>query len=142
MCDHVDKMTGKCDCEDGVVEKSRKSRRGLEEEVVDEPQHVDWTVKYGRAKKICPWASARLSAGHADILVCDYNHVFVENVREVFLSTMGIELENSILIVDEAHNLPDRIRSGLERRITDRVFKELLIILQNTKGTCKEGTIR
>tara|TARA_A100001035_G_scaffold55104_2_gene40607 strand:+ start:32014 stop:33939 length:1926 start_codon:yes stop_codon:yes gene_type:complete len=135
MCDHVDKMTGKCDCEDGVVEESRKSRRAdLRKKLLDEPQHVDWTVKYGRARKICPWASARLAAGHADILVCDYNHVFVENVRESSLPAMGIELENSILIVDEAHNLPDRIRSGLERRITDQVFRRALDNIAEYKG--------
>jgi len=135
MCDHVDKMTGKCDCEDGVVEDSRKSRRSdLRKKLLDEPQHVDWTVKYGRARKICPWASARLAAGHADILVCDYNHVFVENVRESSLPAMGIELENSILIVDEAHNLPDRIRSGLERRITDQVFRRALDNIAEYKG--------
>ena len=135
MCDHVDKMTGKCDCEDGVVEESRKSRRAdLRKKLLEDPQHVDWTVKYGRARKICPWASARLAAGHADILVCDYNHVFVENVRESSLPAMGIELENSILIVDEAHNLPDRIRSGLERRITDQVFRRALDNIAEYKG--------
>ena len=47
---------------------------------------------------------------------------------------MGIELENSILIVDEAHNLPDRIRSGLERRITDQVFKRALDNIAEYKG--------
>tara|TARA_B100000676_G_scaffold46163_1_gene44732 strand:- start:10643 stop:12568 length:1926 start_codon:yes stop_codon:yes gene_type:complete len=135
MCDHVDKMTGKCDCEDGVVEESRKSRRAdLRKKLLEDPKHVDWTVKYGRARKICPWASARLAAGHADILVCDYNHVFVENVRESSLPAMGIELENSILIVDEAHNLPDRIRSGLERRITDQVFRRALDNIAEYKG--------
>tara|TARA_Y100000589_G_scaffold60118_1_gene50890 strand:- start:12795 stop:14720 length:1926 start_codon:yes stop_codon:yes gene_type:complete len=135
MCDHVDKMTGKCDCEDGVVEESRKSRRAdLRKKLLEDPKHVDWTVKYGRARKICPWASARLAAGHADILVCDYNHVFVENIRESSLPAMGIELENSILIVDEAHNLPDRIRSGLERRITDQVFRRALDNIAEYKG--------
>jgi DNA excision repair protein ERCC-2 len=106
----------------------------LRRKLLDEPQHVDWTVKYGRSRKICPWASARLAAGHADILVCDYNHVFVENVRESSLPAMGIELENSILIVDEAHNLPDRIRSGLERRITDQVFRRALDNIAEYKG--------
>ena len=36
---------------------------------------------------------------------------------------MGVDLGNTILVVDEAHNLPDRIRSGLERRITQKVFQ-------------------
>ena len=80
-----------------------------------------------------------MAAGHADILVCDYNHVFVERVREASLPAMGIELENSILIVDEAHNLPDRIRSGLERRVTDDVFKRALVNIAEYKGNLEKA---
>lgn len=135
MCDHVEAMTGKCNCEDDVIEESRKSRRAdLRQRILEEPRHVDWTVKYGRARKICPWAAARSAAGHADVLVCDYNHVFVENVREASLPAMGIELESSILIIDEAHNLPDRIRSGLERRVTDQVFRRARDNIEEYKG--------
>lgn len=135
MCDHVEAMTGKCNCEDDVVEESRKSRRAdLRQRILEEPRHVDWTVKYGRSRKICPWAAARSAAGHADVLVCDYNHVFVENVREASLPAMGIELESSILIIDEAHNLPDRIRSGLERRVTDQVFRRARDNIEEYKG--------
>ena len=135
MCDHVEAMTGKCNCEDDVVEESRKSRRAdLRQRILEEPRDVDWTVKYGRARKICPWAAARSAAGHADVLVCDYNHVFVENVREASLPAMGIELERSILIIDEAHNLPDRIRSGLERRVTDQVFRRARDNIEEYKG--------
>ena len=135
MCDHVEAMTGKCNCEDDVVEESRKSRRAdLRQRILEEPRHVDWTVKYGRARKICPWAAARSAAGHADVLVCDYNHVFVENVREASLPAMGIELESSILIIDEAHNLPDRIRSGLERRVTGQVFRRARDNIEEYKG--------
>ena len=135
MCDHVEAMTGKCNCEDDVAEESRKSRRAdLRQRILEEPRHVDWTVKYGRARKICPWAAARSAAGHADVLVCDYNHVFVENVREASLPAMGIELESSILIIDEAHNLPDRIRSGLERRVTDQVFRRARDNIEEYKG--------
>ena len=48
----------------------------------------------------------------------DYNHVFVDSVSRSSLSSMSIDLDSSILIVDEAHNLPDRIRRGLELRLT------------------------
>ena len=41
---------------------------------------------------------------------------------------------NSIIIVDEAHNLPDRIRGGLERRITDQVFRRALDDIEEYKG--------
>ncbi len=76
-----------------------------------------------------------------DILVCDYNHVFVEDVRERSLPAMNINLENTILIVDEAHNLPDRIRNGLERRATVKVFRDARLELDEFLGT-KESMMR
>jgi DNA excision repair protein ERCC-2 len=139
MCEYVDRATGKCSCEGDMVEESRKARRSdLRKKLLEQPRHVDWIVKYGRAGKVCPWATARMAAGQADILVCDYNHVFVEGVREASLPAMGIELENSILIVDEAHNLPDRIRSGLERRVTDDVFRRALDNIEEYKGNLEK----
>jgi len=134
MCEVIDKSTGKCGCEEDVAESARKSRRAdLCEFILSSPKHVEQTVKEGRARKICAWATARSSVRDAQILVCDYNHVFVESVRDSSLPVMGIELENTILIVDEAHNLPDRIRSGLERRITERIFQRALSDVEEYK---------
>ena len=64
----------------------------------------------------CAWATAREAVKSCNILVCDYNHVFIDSVREASLPSMGVDIENTILIVDEAHNLPDRVRNGMERR--------------------------
>ena len=125
MCEDIDKMTGKCSCEEGIVETSRQPRReDLKEYILKKPNHVDDIIIRSREKKICAWATARSAVKDCDILVCDYNHVFVENVRESSLSAMGIDLENTILIIDEAHNLPDRIRNGLERRAILKVFRD------------------
>ncbi|PDH26139.1 MAG: hypothetical protein CND01_04515 [Marine Group II euryarchaeote MED-G34] len=140
MCEHIDRSTGKCSCEEDIVEESRKNRRSdLREKMLEEPRHVGWGIEYGRQRKICAWATARSAVKHADILVCDYNHVFIEEVRESSLPVMGIELENSILIVDEAHNLPDRIRKGLERRVTNHVFRRALSDVQEYKGNLEES---
>tara|TARA_Y100000746_G_scaffold190623_1_gene170478 strand:+ start:530 stop:2539 length:2010 start_codon:yes stop_codon:yes gene_type:complete len=124
MCKNIDKSTGKCNCEPGVTESERRSLRSdLEEYIHSEPRHVDQILKYAERNGVCAWATARDVARSTNIIVCDYNHVFVEGVREASLPVMGVDLENTILVVDEAHNLPDRIRSGLERRITQKVFQ-------------------
>jgi len=124
MCKNIDKSSGKCNCEPGVTESERRSLRSdLEEYIHSEPRHVDQILKYAERNGVCAWATARDVARSTNIIVCDYNHVFVEGVREASLPVMGVDLENTILVVDEAHNLPDRIRSGLERRITQKVFQ-------------------
>ncbi|MBL6883139.1 MAG: ATP-dependent DNA helicase [Candidatus Thalassarchaeum sp.] len=136
MCEDVDKMTGKCSCEDGIIESSRQSRRDdMKEYILKNPNHVDDIIKKSKKKKICAWATARSAVKECDILVCDYNHIFVENVSESSLSAMGIDLENTILIIDEAHNLPDRIRNGLERRAILRVFRDARDEIDEFLGT-------
>src|SRR5439155_20646138 len=48
----------------------------------------------------------------AQVVVCDYNYVF-SDIREKVLPRIERPLEEIVLVVDEAHNLPDRIRSHL-----------------------------
>jgi len=114
--------------------------------ILRDPLHVDELVSLceGRDEElphgICPWKAARESAAHADVVVCDYNHVFVEAVRDSSLSAMGLDLEDTILVVDEAHNLPDRIRRGFERRITMKVIRDAIFeIEEHSERTQSEG---
>ena len=140
MCKVVDRATGKCNCEVGVTESERRFLRAdLEEFIHSEPRHVDLVLKRVEKSGVCAWATAREAARSTDVIVCDYNHVFVEGVREASLPVMGVELNNSILIVDEAHNLPDRIRSGLERRITERVFERALSDVEEYKENLEKN---
>jgi DNA excision repair protein ERCC-2 len=134
MCKVVDRSTGKCNCEVGVTESERRFLRAeLEGYIHSEPRHVDQVLKRVSKTDVCAWATAREAAKNTRIIVCDYNHVFVEGVRDSSLPVMGVDLENTILIIDEAHNLPDRVRSGLERRITERVFQRALSDVQEFK---------
>ena len=140
MCKVVDRATGKCNCEFGVTESERRFLRAdLEEFIHSEPRHVDLVLRRVEKTGVCAWATAREAARSTDVIVCDYNHVFVEGVREASLPVMGVELNNSILIVDEAHNLPDRIRSGLERRITERVFERALSDVEEYKENLEKS---
>ena len=124
MCNDVNAITGECSCEDGIEERARRSNRmKLVNKILEQPMHVEDVIRLSRDEEICAWASARISAKDADVIVCDYNHVFIENVMKSSLSSMGVELSNSILIVDEAHNLPDRVRNGLETFLQPLAFQ-------------------
>ena len=142
MCEEVDKITGKCSCEDNIVEGSKQKRRDdLKDLILQSPKHVDEVIKIGRKKKICSWTASRSAVRECDVLICDYNHVFVENVSESSLSAMKIDLENCILVVDEAHNLPDRIRNGLERRAIIKIFRDSRLEIDEYLGS-KEQEIK
>ena len=139
MCDNVDKATGNCNCEDILSEQIKRSKKiQLEDFIFQEPRHVDNVIKLGREIGICSWKTAREISWKSDIIVCDYNHIFIDSVRESSLPAMGVDLENSILVVDEAHNLPDRIRNGLQKRITENVFDKALIDIGECKSTLEE----
>lgn len=63
--------------------------------------------------RICPHAIARAALPYADIWVGDYNYVFSPRHRGVLESVAGYDPGSAILLVDEAHNLPDRVRDNL-----------------------------
>ena len=114
--------------------------------ILSHPLHVDELVEVarhhrenGRSCQVCPWKAARDSASKADIVVCDYNHLFEENVRDATLSAMGLNLENLILVIDEAHNLPDRIRRGMERRMTAEMVRNATFEMEEYASSSLEG---
>jgi len=125
MCKNVDRISGQCDCEEQLDNSMREELRAdAQSKILTSPTHVDNVINFSRKVNICPWATAREAVKNTDILVCDYNHVFIDSVREASLPSMGIDVENTILIVDEAHNLPDRVRNGMERRIIANTFRD------------------
>lgn len=80
--------------------------------VLQRTLHVQDLVRASSACRVCPHKVAMDAAAKASLVVCDYNYVFSE-IRERFLPRLGRSLEDLILIVDEAHNLPERIRAHL-----------------------------
>ena len=56
------------------------------------------------------------------------------SIREASLPSMGLEIEDTIIVVDEAHNLPNRIRMGLERRLTNQVIRDAFNEMEEHRG--------
>lgn len=79
----------------------------------DEILHVEELCEWCTARGVCPYRAALEVAGRADIVICDYNYLFEPGIAETVLEKLDVGLEDLILIIDEAHNLPDRIRGNL-----------------------------
>ena len=73
---------------------------------------VSELVEASRACGTCPHKAAMEAARRAHVVVCDYNYVF-SDIRDKVLPRIERPLDEIVLVVDEAHNLPDRIRSHL-----------------------------
>ena len=73
----------------------------------------------------CPYEIASKNLFDCDLVICDFNYVFVKKIRETFFGKLDKDLEDCILIIDEAHNLESRVRSSNSFSLTLENIKSL-----------------
>lgn len=78
----------------------------------------------GAKNGLCPYALTKSCLPYADIWIGDTNYVFSPQSRGVFSDTIGFDPSQTLLIVDEAHNLPQRAAEALsiELSATELLF--------------------
>ncbi|MCS6242539.1 MAG: helicase [Opitutus sp.] len=83
----------------------------------------------GRSAQICPYEITRTSLAFQDVWVGDYNYVFAPANRTLFYNQPGFNPAETLLIIDEAHNLPSRAADARSHTLladdTRRVLSEL-----------------
>ncbi len=77
-----------------------------------------------RAHRVCPYELSLDASLWVDLVVCDYNHVFdpVTYLRRFF---DGEEQKRYVFLIDEAHNLADRVRDMYTAVIRKSPFSRL-----------------
>jgi len=113
-------------------------------------------IRIAEEQYICPHALSIDLANMADLVIGDFNYLFDPSVR---LSMVSLEPSNWIVIVDEAHNLPERamgygsprislckvwtvlekVRGSIFARPIQKLYTYMLEVL--TQHTDKEWTI-
>jgi len=78
-----------------------------------EPSHVEDVISLCSSNGVCPYFMTQLLGKKARIVVADYYHLFNDTIRDSLFEFAHKSLSNSIIIIDEAHNLPSRIRELL-----------------------------
>lgn len=86
--------------------------------------HVEELMQVSKEAGLCPHIVAMAAAKKAQVVIADYNHLF-SDIREQSLERLGLQLSDLIVIVDEAHNLPDRIRQNHAHRVTDFLLDQV-----------------
>ncbi len=81
------------------------------------PSHVEELVKLCKEREVCPYEIASALAAKARVVVTDYFYLFHPTIRESFFKRTGKSLDKAIIIVDEGHNLPERLRELMSSRI-------------------------
>ncbi|MGC6455728.1 MAG: ATP-dependent DNA helicase [Coraliomargaritaceae bacterium] len=73
----------------------------------------------GTKTGLCPYALTRACLPFAEIWIADSNYLFAPAVRSVFESATGFHPATTLLIIDEAHNLPARAADALGAELAD-----------------------
>jgi len=69
---------------------------------------VEKSRRLGAVTGVCPYEITRAALPCAEVWVCDYNYVFSPAHRGVLFNLQGFDAMNTLLLLDEAHNLPAR----------------------------------
>ncbi|MBS4219879.1 ATP-dependent DNA helicase [Bacillus sp. FJAT-49711] len=79
--------------------------------------------RYARKHMVCPFEYSLELAYASDAVICDYNYIFDPRVslKRIFDETK----KQTVLLVDEAHNLVDRARDMYSASLDKRMFLEL-----------------
>lgn len=91
----------------------------LTKRVGDKIFDIEDLKKEGRQTVGCPYFASRSLLEDAELIFAPYNYLIDTNIRE----TSEINLENALLIIDEAHNIEDCCRSAGSVEITSRLVE-------------------
>jgi len=83
----------------------------------------DVVIAKADAIEECPYEVASELLSDADVVIGDYYHLFSPRSGEVFRKKLSKKLSDVVLIVDEAHNLPDRIRRVISYSLSTKALE-------------------
>ncbi len=78
---------------------------------------------YGKTHNACPYEINKEMVKKSRIVIAPYIYIFDEILREKFFSLYRHPPEKTILIIDEAHNLPDFCRELLSTSLSHNSLK-------------------
>lgn len=88
---------------------------------------IEEYVSLGKKCKSCPFFASKQLSETADLILCPYNYI----IDPVIRLSMEMNIKNSIIIIDEGHNIEDVCRSSMSLTLTE---KQLLNCLVDIKG--------
>lgn len=97
----------------------------LGSEAPNSPEHIKETCAESHLR-LCPYEITMLMAKEARVIVTDYSYIFNPRIREGFLRRINRELNDCIIVIDEAHNLPDRVKDLATEQITTRTLQRAI----------------
>jgi len=124
ICEEL-KRSGRCIYYENIFLK-RDQFTSLLEQLTKEPKTALEIVEIGKKFEICPYELARSALRAVQVVAASYLHVFDRSIRESFLSGLGVGLSSLVLILDEAHNLPEVCIEVESDSVSERLIEEAI----------------
>ncbi len=99
-------------------------RHILIKQLKEEPLHVEEACNLSKEAQFCPYEIAGEVGKKARVIIGDYFHVLSSSIRESLFKRIEKSLDNTIVIFDEAQNLPDRCRDLLSVQLTSFMLEQ------------------
>ena len=119
----------KCEFYANTREKSKltvKAKAVLSELKNLSPCHTENVKDLCSKYKLCPYEISALLARDADVIITDYYYIFSPAIRDSFFKRIQKEIDKTIIIVDEGHNLASRVRDLMTERLSSFMVKRAI----------------
>jgi len=83
-------------------------------------------VKESEKCSLCPYEMSVLLAKDARVIITDYYYLFNKRIRDTFLKRIDKEFSDCVVIIDEAHNVPSRIKDLASEKISTLTLQRAL----------------
>jgi DNA excision repair protein ERCC-2 len=79
----------------------------VQQKIASSPYKASEIQKICREKGFCPYELVKACLSDVNVIALSYLYVFDPIIRNAFLKSLDIPLEKIVLVIDEAHNLPE-----------------------------------
>lgn len=119
---------GACKYGEGYYDRRREALREAMSRQVFGAEEIE---ALAREHELCPFELSLDLTEIADVVICDYNYVFDPRVR---LKRHFDKKNRAALLIDEAHNLPDRAREMYSASLSGTAVEKLRDRIAETFG--------
>jgi len=119
----------KCEFYANTRKKSKptvKAKAVLSELKQLSPCHIETVKDLCSKQKLCPYEISALMARDANVIITDYYYIFSPTIRDSFFKRIQKDINETIIIVDEGHNLSLRVRDLMTERLSIFMVKRAI----------------
>jgi DNA excision repair protein ERCC-2 len=87
---------------------------------------------------MCPYEMMMQAARGADVLICNFHHLFNDDIRDQLYATLDVEPKDVLLLIDEAHNCGDVVEGIQSVVLEDEMLGQAMTELAHLSRTMKD----